>query len=58
MIHTVLPVSVIEFYWFGEENGDTARLNEFSADLIFSNFSITNLLRNEDENSTNALVGQ
>ena len=58
MIHTVLSVSVNDFYWFGVENGDTARENGSSmyADLIFSNFSITNLLKNENAVATNARV--
>ena len=53
MIHTVLSVSENDFYWFGVENGDTARENEFGVDLIFSKFLITNLLINENGNSTN-----
>ena len=56
MILTILSVSVNDFYRFGVENEDTARKNEFSVDLIFSNFSITNLLKNENDNSTNGLV--
>ena len=58
MIHTVLSVSVNDFYWFGVENGDTARENGSSIHtvLFFSNFSITNLLKNENATATSILV--
>ena len=56
MRHSVLSVSVNEFYLFGVENGDTTIQNAISANLIFSNFSITNLLRNENATATRCLV--
>ena len=56
MIHTVLSVSVNDFYWFGVENGDTARETGLTGFLFFSNFSITNLLRNENATATRVAV--
>ena len=56
MIHTVLSVSVNDFYWFGVENGDTARENGIIENLFFSNFPITNLLRNENTTATRLSV--
>ena len=56
MIHTVLSVSVNDFYWFGVENGDTARVTGNIKRLTFSNFLITNLLKHENENATSVLV--
>ena len=56
MIHIVLSVSVNDFYSFGVENGDTARQTEEFTDLIFSNFSITNLLKHENITATSARV--
>ena len=56
MIHTVLSVSVNDFYWFGVENGDTARVTGNIKRLTFSNFLITNLLKHENENVTSVLV--
>ena len=45
-------MSVNDFYWFGVENGDTARGNESAVCLFFSNFSIANLLENENATAT------
>ena len=49
-------MSVNEFYWFGVENGDTARENGFTDRFFFSNFAITNLLRNENATVTEVAV--
>ena len=57
MIHSVLSVSVNDFYSFGVENGDTRFIQtDFFATLTFSNFSITNLQKNENATATSALV--
>ena len=56
MTHTVSSVSVNELYWFGVENGDTARETGLAGFLYFSNFSITNLLRNENATATRVAV--
>ena len=55
-MHTVSSVSVNDFYWFGIENGDIARESESFITIFFSNFSITNLLKNENATSTNVRV--
>ena len=55
MIHTVISVFVNDFYWFGVENGDTARENGYLANLPFSNFSITTL-GNKNATATNVAV--
>ena len=54
----MLSVSVNDFYSFGVENGDTSGETGSSAQakLIFSNFTITNLLKNENDNATFATV--
>ena len=56
MIYTLLSVYVNDFYWFGVENGDTARENGIIENLFFSNFPITNLLRNENATATRLSV--
>ena len=45
-------MSVNDFYWFGVENGDTARGNESVVVLFFSSFSIANLRNSENATAT------
>ena len=55
-MHTVLSVPVNDFYWFGVENGDTARGTKSNALLLFSKFSITNLRKRENAIATSLKV--
>ena len=57
VIHSVLSVSVNDFYSFDVENGDTRFIQtDVAAILTFSSFSITNLQKNENATATSALV--